>query len=279
MFGIIYILVIAGLLLIGGIKAAGENVEGMKRGKERQRQGKNLQGTYYDRLGAERLLSTGQLASVYPDYSDPCDDKWLWVGAPSKKTRNMSEEQRKMRFDETKRIGKFQGRTVDVYDKRYWSTAGGNRYKVVIHGTFYRDLRNDKTYVCREFDLLYNPKTDTFRLQKGYRKTDIEQNIRLKYYMDVETARLVRIADTQTLEYSEELAEKFKQVFNNQQACGGWYKSDDTHSLSGALKPKQDFYCDDFAATDHIYSLYDLRQKAEKEKTVDDQVYKEINHL
>ena len=279
MFGILYVLFMIVALTIGGIKAASENWEGIKRGKERQAQGKNLQGTYYDRLGAERLLSTGQLAHVWEDSFDPCDDKWLWVGAPGVKTRNLSEEKRAMEFQETKRIGKFQGRTVDVYDKRYWSTYAGNRGKVVIQGSFYKDLQTDKIYVCREFNLLYNPKTDSFR---KYIKTvygiDGETNVKLMYYMDINNGMLVRIADTQNKQryYSEELAEKFKTQFNIKQAAGGWYKPD--HIItSGPLQDKQDFYCDDFNAIDHVYSLYDLRKKqSEESQLVNDRLSKEI---
>ena len=279
MVGILYLLFIVIALIVGGTKAASENWEGIKRGKERQEQGKNLQGTYYDRLGAERLLSTGQLAHVWEDNFDPCDDKWLWVGSPGVKTRNLSEEKRAMEFQETKRIGEFQGRTVDVYDKRYWSTYAGNRGKVVIQGSFYKDLQTDKIYVCREFNLLYDPKTDSFR---KYIKTvygiDGETNVKLRYYMDVNNGMLVRIADTQNKQryYSEELAEKFKTQFNIKQAAGGWYKPD--HIItSGPLQDKQDFYCDDFNATDHVYSLYDLRKKqSEESQLVNDRLSKEI---
>lgn len=277
MFGLLYTAAMALGLTVSGTKAAIENAQAIERGKERQRQGKNLQGTYYDRLGVERLLSNGKIAHVYPDFSDPCDDKWLWVGAPSKKTRNLSEEQRRMRFQETKQIGDFKGRTVDVYDKRYWSTYAGNRNKVVIMGSFYKDLTTDDMYVCRDFKLLYNPKTDTISPWR-YTRESLQQ-INLKYYMDVRTAKLVRIADTQHKEYPQELTDKFKNEFNQKQMEGGWYKPDRIIS-SGPLQDKQDYYCDDFNASDHIYSLFDLREKETKEKSlVSDCISKEINHL
>ena len=274
MFGIIYTLANAAALLVSGTHAAMENADAIKRGKERQAQGKNLQGTYYDRKGAERLLSTGQLAHVWADSFDPCDDKWLWVGAPGVKTRNLSEEKRAMEFQETKSIGKFQGRTVDVYDKRYWSTYAGNRHKVVIQGSYYKDLYTGKMYLCREFKLVYNPNTNRFREDRGAK--DGEVRTRLKYYMDVNTAMLVRIADTQSKDYPADLAEKFKTEFNNRQSAGGWYRPDRIIS-SGPLQEKQDFYCDDFNASDHIYSLCDLRKKqSEESQLVNDRLSKEI---
>ena len=277
MFGLIYTAAMALGLTVSGAKAAIDNAQAMERGRERQRQGRNLQGTYYDRKGVERLLSNGKIAHVYPDFSDPCDDKWLWVGAPSKKTRNLSEELRRMQFQETKEIGDFKGRTVDVYDKRYWSTTGGNKYKVVILGTFYKDLTTGDMYVCRDFKLLYNPKTETFR-PTGLSKEG-EQHMNLKYYMDVRTAKLVRIADTQHTEYSRELADKFRREFNQKQMNGGWYKPDRILN-SGPLQDKQDYYCDDFNSSDHIYSLFDLREKESKEKSmVSNCINKEINHL
>lgn len=276
MFGLIYALVKGAALGVTNIVDATQNAQRKEDGLTRQLKGQNPSETYYDRKGAQRLISNDELARVRPDYDDPCDDKWLWVGAPSVKTRNLSEEERAQRFAETKNFKDYKGRTVDVYDKRHWSTISLNKNRVVIKGEFYRDLSTNETYVCRCFKVKYDRQNGTFQNIPSY-EIKVKPDLSCKYYMNVKSGLLVRVADTQSSYYSKELSDKFISSFNMAQNSGGWYKSERNR---GPLKEKQDFYCNDLYAMDHIYSLHDLRDKETNEtKILNDNLRKELHNV
>lgn len=270
MFGILYTLGLLGVATVDGIKGAFENAEKLQKGYDEQQKGNNIAGVYFDRRGAMRDLKTGKIASISIDYGDPCDDKWLFVGEAGIKTKNISEEKRRIEFLEGKN-GDWLGRTTDIYDSRHWSHFTKNRDKVVIIGSYYADLRTDDIYVCRSLPIKTSSNTQY-----------------CKFYMDILTGYLVRKSDTQ-YEYekknpnsaiSENVANAFMETFNKAQKNGGWYHGDPNRFGNAELLRKQDFYCDKFECSDHIYNLVTVRGNAQKDKDmVNNTLYKEVRKL
>ena len=157
MFGLLYAGVSAVAAAISGIKCYGDNQAAKKRGYERLAQGNNYAETYFDRRGCRRLLSTDEPCDIRPDYDT--HDEILYVGFPSHPVRNLSEEKRAARWLRTKN-GYHGGRTVDVYDTRYWADHMCLVGKVIIKGvgkgetTIVARSMTDETKKAEYFNML-----------------------------------------------------------------------------------------------------------------------------
>lgn len=277
MFGFIYTLTSGIGFIISGIKCHIENESFKQNGINRYNIGNNLSNTYYDRKGIRRDIKTNQIADIRPDAFDLCDDKWLWLGAPGIKTKNLSREQRNIDFENGKK-GNWLGRTVDIFDHRYWATSGSNKYKTIIHGAYYKDLKNNQMYVCREFPL-YLDKDGLFKLWNG----NVEQKYICKFYMNIKNGKLVRKADTQIqndknhtiFSLSDEQAFTFINQFNSAQNKGGWYNGEYKYNKAkGEILKKQNYYCNDFVSIDHIYNLITLQNnKSEAKEELEKEIY------
>lgn len=257
MFGLFYALGMAIAGTVSGIKCSAQNANCFAEGVEKYKRGENPTETYHDRKGILRDLHTGQFAGTTENYNSLDKDVWLYVGSTSNRTRNLSEEKRQKEF-ELGRQGDWHGRTVDLYDDRFWSLQTGKAAKTDIVGAFYKDLINEKIYVCRVFSIAYKPLPND----------DMEYSKSCKFYMDISNGELVRKADTQ-IEHdknypqyknwymSDEEANEFMRDFNEQQKNGGWYKNHES-SFSNLLTEKQKFYCNSNDKFDHVKKLYEL---------------------
>lgn len=215
MIGIFYLLANAIGLTVSGTLAAKENYDAIQRGKERQRQGKNIAGVYTDRLGATRRLSNHERVSM--DYLPGCEDRGEdcymrdKYGRPIK---NLSEQIRQERLQTA--ISKNDPRVTVVKWKQ-----GISKVEAGVHGRSYyagsefKDLETGKIYISRRFIL---PK----ELTNG-------EKLLAAYYMDL-NGFLVRETDetrferTQDKPYlpSKELSDKFLAYFNDKQSKGGY---------------------------------------------------------
>lgn len=267
MFGILYTLGIAIVSTIDGLKAASENAKCIAEGKEKERLGKNITHTYNDRLGIQRDLNTHEFVTIGKDYKDICDDYYTWVGKSGIKNKNITEEKRKLAFEEGKN-GDWLGRTVDIYDKRYWSTNVKNKNKVIIQGAFYADLNNNRMYVCREFSLKFNPTEKIFYLWNDNIDKKMEKTVKCKFYMDIQTGYLIRKSDTQ-FEYDQKYPDYalnddetrcFIEQFNNAQKNGGWHHNIMNRNPNEKIKKLQDYFCNSFIGIDHVYNLMEARK-------------------
>lgn len=284
MFGLLYEFGMMAASTIDGINGIFDNSKRIHEALNRQNNGENFAGVYYDRHGALRDLKTGEIASIKSDINDICDDKYLYVGTSSIKTRNISEEKRRHIFEEGKK-GNWLGRTTDIYDKRKWATDGKNKYITIIHGAFYADLKNNALYVCREFKLSFDKDTKTFikwNSKYGFKP------ITCSFYMDIHTGLLVRKSDTQ-YEYekkypnnvmTESDAQIFIKQFNNAQKNGGWYHGDSRRNGNKEILRKQDYYCDELDCIDHVYNLVEMRKQIKSENNyINNELDKEVRKL
>lgn len=279
MFGFLYVLSVSIGGIISGLKGAIHNQNAIEMSKYQHEIGQNISNTYFDRKGIRRDIDTNKIADIRIDVSDICDDEYLWLGAPSVKTRNISEEQRKIDFINGKN-GDRLGRTVDLYDHRYWATRGSNRYKSIIHGAFYKDLNNDNMYVCRVFFIKYDTRKSSFELGPDMYNCDYI----CKFYMDITNGMLVRKADTQL---EEEKQSKFKcldknmtklfiKQFNEKQKKGGMYHGEFKYNQAkGAILEKQNYYCNDFDSVDYCSKL--IEERVKNNSIAENELQKEIH--
>lgn len=260
MFGLFYALGTAVAGAVSGTKCLIQNANGIAEGIEKYKRGENPTETYHDRKGFLRDLHTGEFAGVTTNYKTLDNDEWLYVGSVTNRTRNLSEEKRQKEFELGKQ-GSWLGRTVDLYDERYWSIQMGKSDKTDIVGAFYKDLLTGDMYVCRGF-------TIGSKLVPGY---DLEISKSCKFYMNIKNGELVRKSDTQIEEEKEcpqfarfqmtdEEANEFIKNFNEQQRNGGWVKSRERY-CSFLRTDKQKFYCNDYNVNDHIRKLYELQNR------------------
>ena len=239
MIGIILATVSGIAAAVSGIKCFAENQAAKERGRERIEQNNNYARTYYDRKGNRRLLATDEHCDIRRDEHG---DEILYVGAPSHPTRNLSKEKRELQWFNTQNSN-HNGRTVEIYDERLWSRKACTLHKELIQGTYYKDFETGKIYVCRMFSIM----TGDFKVHH------------CKFYMDIKTGMLVRMADTQKLlppehgHYVDEAtAQQFINNFNQKQSEGGY---DIRLYSKSPIEKKQDFYCNHHECNDWVYTL------------------------
>jgi hypothetical protein len=243
MFGIFYLIANTIGTVISGANAAKENYDAMRRGYEKQRQGKNRAGIYTDRLGATRLLSNGKRVSFDNLYCAEAAGRDCYMyddhGRP---IRNMSEEIRQERLYEAK-ANPDPRRTVIEWKKGISDSKTRVKGNPLYAGHTYKDLDNGKIYVCRSFSF----------------PTEFKQRGHGTYYMDVDTGLLVREADSQIedrknhhYDISQEVSQQFIDYFNEKQKNEGYqFKSnipriegwDTTESEYTYRDRMGDYYC------------------------------------
>lgn len=215
MIGIFYLLANAIGLTVSGTIAAKENYDAIQKGKELQRQGKNIAGIYTDRLGETRSLATNE--RVMMDYLPGCESRGEDCYMRNKygdPIRNISEEMRQERFHVAKNQNN-PGVTVVKWKKGISIVEAGIHGRPYYAGSEFKDLETGKIYISRRFIL---PK----ELTNG-------EKLLAAYYMDLD-GYLVRETDktrferTQNQPYipSQELSDKFIAYFNDKQAKGGY---------------------------------------------------------
>lgn len=265
MFGFLYALSLSIGGIISGLKGIIYNQNAIEMGKYRYDIGQDISNTYFDRTGIRRDINTNKIANIRKDESDICDDKYLWVGAPGVKTKNLSEEQRKIDFINGKNSNQL-GRSVDLYDNRFWATRGNNKYISIIHGAFYKDLNNNNMYVCREFYINYDNKNNKFTLSLDKNNCDYI----CKFYMDITDGMLIRKADTQLKKeqqsnykcLNDSMTDLFIKQFNEKQKNGGIYHGGLKYNKAkGSVLKKQNYYCNDFDSRDHFHKIIDVQKE------------------
>lgn len=240
MFGLIYALWEISCSIITGTKSAEEEIKCIEKGFAAKRNGCNKANVYTDRAGHLRDLGSGN--SVMIDHIN-CEsegrDAWLrnQYGDP---IRNLSKEIREEIYAQEV-LYHDPNITVCRWKRAFISSLAGLKGNPYYIGVQYKDLKNGKIYVCRQFKF----------------PDEICPNVRGKFYMDTETGLLVREADSQRIDrikgkyvIGEDVNQRFIEYFNKKQLSSGYYHNsnlsvmDDESEIFKNIR-MQKFFCND----------------------------------
>ncbi len=155
-----------GAAAVSGFKGYMDDLDGQIRGQQREANGENPWGVYYDGHGRCRDLRTNQPRNIDHDYRTGdtiMKDQYLHPVA------NLSEEWRRKRYRE------LQANHPEWQTTMFYGTLNRRRANDEVAGERWKDLRTGEIYVAREYN-------------------------RLKFYMNMATGKFVRISDAQVLD-------------------------------------------------------------------------------